>query len=166
MMWRARGIQSVRSPWMRCPITSYGDQVPVPSVAAIHLSGKSLSNAVRLRGVRSRIATASSSLNVSSLIKGILLAEDSEAHVSIGSSGRTAELTRRREFNQASPDQFMMRNTLPPRASNDLLCRDFYSRAFVDACQATTCHLPERRTYTFVKRQSSSRLLPLTVRVR
>src|SRR5437660_12337464 len=82
---------------MRCPITSYGDQVPAPSVASTHLSGKSLSNAVRLAGVRSRIATASSSLSRSSLIEGILLAEDSEAHVSIGSSGRTVELTRRRE---------------------------------------------------------------------
>src|ERR1043166_7421719 len=60
----------------------------------------------------------------------------------------------------------MVRNTLPPLASNDLLCRDCYSRAFVEACQATTCHLPERRTYIFVKRQSSSTLLPLTVRVR
>src|SRR5262245_6408595 len=81
MMWRARGIQSVRSPWMRCPITSYGDQVPAPSVACTHFSGKSLSNAVRLAGVRSRIATASSSLNGSSLMEGTLLAEASEAHV-------------------------------------------------------------------------------------
>src|SRR5437763_11682882 len=86
---------------MRCPITSYGDQVPAPSVASTHLSGKSLSNAVRLAGVRSRIATASSSLSRSSLIEGILLAEDSEAHVSIRSSGPMSELTRRREFNSS-----------------------------------------------------------------
>jgi hypothetical protein len=40
-------------------MTSYGDHVPSPSVALVHVSGRRLSNAARLSGVRSRMASAS-----------------------------------------------------------------------------------------------------------
>src|SRR6266498_1638412 len=59
-------------------MTSYGDHVPWPSVALIHASGSPSSNAVRVAGVRSRIAKASSKLNGSCFINVILLALGSE----------------------------------------------------------------------------------------
>jgi hypothetical protein len=76
-------------------------------------------NVIRLAGVRSRIATASSSLSGSSLTNAILLAEDCEAHVSTQSSGRTVELTAPRAFFFLLPFYFCLRFALPRLASND-----------------------------------------------
>src|SRR5688500_2040508 len=60
MIIRARGIQSVLSPWIKCATTSRGVQVSGPSSTRVHPSGSSASSAVSTAGVRSRTGIPSS----------------------------------------------------------------------------------------------------------
>src|SRR5687767_13478518 len=60
MIIRARGIQSVLSPWIRCATTSRGVQVSGPSSTRVHPSGSSPRSVVSTAGVRSRTGIASS----------------------------------------------------------------------------------------------------------
>ena len=50
----ARGTQSVRSPWIRCPMTSKGLHVSLPSLAAIQPSGRPRGSASTVAGGETR----------------------------------------------------------------------------------------------------------------
>ena len=67
-MIRTRGIQSVRSPEIRCPRMSNALQVSFPSSQRTQPLGRPLNSAFRVAGVRARTAVASARLNSVRLI--------------------------------------------------------------------------------------------------